>query len=631
MRRPVWLLHVFVVGLALHNFVMAELWAAGLRGKGLTVVSAWKEVLLLLALVLVVRARGRLPFDGIATDWLAVAFGAFVVAYAVIPQHWLGGGATHKGILYGLRDDLVPVGAYFLGRGLELTLPEMRRIGRTIVLTAAGVAAFGLVDIYAIPLSWWRSSGAPGWFSQQLGFSYQGLSKLPENFVYNTGNNHPIRRLVSTFLSPLASSYLLVVALLLAAAWWTRARPRGGKMLAIFWGTLALLFAGLLWTHSRSSYLALALGLVAFAVVRRESRIACLGAAVVVVVVGAAFVKAYPHIGPATTFTPGELAVQEREAKGHGPAVSAGGAEDASTASHWRSLKAGIRTVVHHPQGFGLGNSGSTAARTGVTVEAGESTYTQIGVDTGLLGALVFIAWSLALLRWAFRCWVWVGASLVAVLALGLQTDVIGVPWLAYVLWALAGARRLLTRGRFETSLLPKGAQSLAGRTPGFRIVDQHALKPAISSLGSSSSGSSSLRLAQLRHHGSPAVVLPNPTLAPGAINPDVTQANIGKTICVRGWTKTVRPPTSYTNALKLQQLKEYNLPGSPSDYQEDHLISLEMGGSPTDPRNLWPEPYPRAAEVDKIENELNAKICSGELTLAQARKEESTLKHQHG
>jgi hypothetical protein len=137
--------------------------------------------------------------------------------------------------------------------------------------------------------------------------------------------------------------------------------------------------------------------------------------------------------------------------------------------------------------------------------------------------------------------------------------------------------------------------------------------------------------LVHLRHGGTSTVVLPNPALNPGEINPNVTQANIDRTICVRGWTKTVRPPTSYTNALKLEQMKTYRLSGVPADYQEDHLISLEMGGSPTDPRNLWPEPYPRAGVVDKIENELNAKICSGQLTLTQAREEESTLKHKHG
>src|SRR5205085_6068988 len=124
------------------------------------------------------------------------------------------------------RHALVPVAAYLLGRGLALSERELRRLGATILATAAGLAAFGLVDIYATPLSWWRHSGAPGWFHDQLGFDYHGLSRLPENFVYNTGNERPLRRLVSTFLSPLASSYVLVVALLLATAWLVRRRPR---------------------------------------------------------------------------------------------------------------------------------------------------------------------------------------------------------------------------------------------------------------------------------------------------------------------------------------------------------------------------------------------------------------------
>jgi hypothetical protein len=130
---------------------------------------------------------------------------------------------------------------------------------------------------------------------------------------------------------------------------------------------------------------------------------------------------------------------------------------------------------------------------------------------------------------------------------------------------------------------------------------------------------------------GSAPAVLASTELTPGSLNPDVTQATIGTTICVRGWTKTVRPPSGYTSALKTRQMTEYGEAGPPSGYQEDHLISLELGGNPTDPRNLWPEPYPRAAEVDKVENELNAKVCSGELALAEAQREESELKHEHG
>jgi hypothetical protein len=125
--------------------------------------------------------------------------------------------------------------------------------------------------------------------------------------------------------------------------------------------------------------------------------------------------------------------------------------------------------------------------------------------------------------------------------------------------------------------------------------------------------------------------ILADPARTPGVLNPDVTQANIRSTVCRRGWTETIRPPVSYTNALKRRQMRQYGETGSMSDYQEDHLISLELGGSPTDPRNLWPEPYPRAADVDKIENELNAEVCSGQLTLAQAQQREDTLKHTQG
>ncbi|HZQ88995.1 MAG TPA: hypothetical protein VFA42_03215 [Gaiellaceae bacterium] len=137
------------------------------------------------------------------------------------------------------------------------------------------------------------------------------------------------------------------------------------------------------------------------------------------------------------------------------------------------------------------------------------------------------------------------------------------------------------------------------------------------------------LALALHLHHGRGSrVVLPR---VPGVLNPDVTQANIGSTICVHGWTATVRPPVEYTNALKVEQMRAYGEGGSPSDYQEDHLISLELGGDPTDPRNLWPEPYPRAGDVDRIENELNGEVCSGKLTLADAQRKESELKHTSG
>jgi hypothetical protein len=125
--------------------------------------------------------------------------------------------------------------------------------------------------------------------------------------------------------------------------------------------------------------------------------------------------------------------------------------------------------------------------------------------------------------------------------------------------------------------------------------------------------------------------VLADPVLTPGVLNAAVTQATIGSTICRHGWTATIRPPSEYTGELKRKQMRVYQETGPPSGYQEDHLISLELGGDPLDARNLWPEPYPRAAEVDRIENELNAQVCSGALSLRDAQLKESALKHDYG
>jgi hypothetical protein len=122
----------------------------------------------------------------------------------------------------------------------------------------------------------------------------------------------------------------------------------------------------------------------------------------------------------------------------------------------------------------------------------------------------------------------------------------------------------------------------------------------------------------------------PDPALTPGAVNPDVTQANIATTICVSGWTATVRPPAAYTTALKIRQIVEYGYADTKTaDYEEDHLISLEIGGAPRDPNNLWPEPYkvalPDGSSVgarvkDQVENYLHRQVCAGGMTLAAAR-----------
>jgi O-antigen ligase/polysaccharide polymerase Wzy-like membrane protein len=442
-RRPVFALYAWIVGLAAHNAVMAALYGAGVRGGALTAIQAWKEILLGVALARValeVLRTGRLAFRIRPADVLAVAFAALVCVYAVLPQRWLGGTADRSAIGLALKHDLVPFGAYFLGRSVVLRREELVRLVWTVVGTAAAVAVLGLLDDFLVPISWWRDSAVVDYFHKQLGYHYHGTGGLPENFVFNNGGDTQgfYRRLVSTFLGPLASAYAFVTALLLGAAFLRRPR--------ILIPLCAMIFAGLLFTFSRSALLALASGFVIFAFVTR--RWWPVAAAVATLAISVAWVHVFPHVAPTGKWTQQDLIQQRNNAKQQpGASGSAGSIDEPSIHSHWISLREGVRTVIHHPQGFGLGNAGQTASRTGTAIKAGESNYTEIGAETGLLGALIWIAWGLAVFaglvlsaqrtrRWAATG---IAAAFGGALVLAVQTDVIGDPWMGYCLWSLAG------------------------------------------------------------------------------------------------------------------------------------------------------------------------------------------------
>ena len=118
---------------------------------------------------------------------------------------------------------------------------------------------------------------------------------------------------------------------------------------------------------------------------------------------------------------------------------------------------------------------------------------------------------------------------------------------------------------------------------------------------------------------------LPDSTCTPGATDPRVTQANIGSTICTRGYTATVRPPVNVTERIKIERMAAYGLAGQPLSAEElDHLIPLELGGAPADLANLWPEPWTGNANAhmkDAVETFLNREVCRGTIQLADAQR----------
>jgi hypothetical protein len=166
----------------------------------------------------------------------------------------------------------------------------------------------------------------------------------------------------------------------------------------------------------------------------------------------------------------------------------------------------------------------------------------------------------------------------------------------------------------------PQGTAAPASATPAARTVVAFGL----------TAQGAATATAAAQHAPAPGSchmrgALPDATCTPGAYNPAVTQETIRQTICVRGWTATVRPAVAYTGQLKREQIAQYGFIGRrEQDFEEDHFVPLDIGGNPSDPHNLWPQPrleHPGADEKDELEAALGKAVCDGTVTLDQARR----------
>ncbi|TMC22653.1 MAG: HNH endonuclease, partial [Chloroflexi bacterium] len=102
----------------------------------------------------------------------------------------------------------------------------------------------------------------------------------------------------------------------------------------------------------------------------------------------------------------------------------------------------------------------------------------------------------------------------------------------------------------------------------------------------------------------------------PGAIFPDATKAKI----CVSGYAGSVR---NVPQSVKSKVYAAYGITSrKPGQYEVDHLVSLQLGGS-NDISNLWPEPAtpkPGFHEKDRVENYLHDQICKGSIPVLEAQ-----------
>ena len=391
LRSPFLGLGVLVAGMAFHNFLIMGLIKLGSSHLLIRIVQSWKEVLIALLLVIAALRLYRGYRQGaiarlVVLDWIVIAFFALMVLYLVLPSGVLHGHANFQQRIAAFRLAVYMPVLYALGRSFQAPAPhDLAGVAWMVVGAAALVGLFGLYELWFVPTRTWLSWGIND-FSAWLGFRYSGPGNLPENFFQTLPSGLYLRRMVSTYLSPLGIAYTGLLVFPIAVVLVDRQR-RG--TVAAFLASFALMFmiAGLLFSVTRLAIFALAAEGILLAVLIRRPWVTIMAPLLVVAVF--AVLAIYPQVGPA---------VDSNLVAGgpnRGGIIRAG---DPSFIEHLKTVEADAKVAARHPLGEGLGSAGSSANRftsgtsSNPDYAPGESAVLTMFVDTGLVGGAAYLA-----------------------------------------------------------------------------------------------------------------------------------------------------------------------------------------------------------------------------------------------
>ena len=463
-RQPFIGLGILVAGMAFHNFLVMTLVRLGSSHLLIRVVQSWKEGILLLLIgiagmrLYAAYREGRLGRP-IALDWVAGVYLAVMVMYLLLPSGVLHGYANFQQRLAAFRlASYLPV-LYALGRTFQKpTEQEIRTVAWLIVGAAAIVGLFGVYELFFVPTRTWIDWGVND-FSAWLGFRYSGPGHLPENFFQTLPSGLYLRRMASTYLSPLGIAYtgLLVFPIAVLLIDRQQMRSRGALVATM---ALLLVITGVLFSVTRLALFMLAGEGILLALVMRRRWMVIMAPLLVGSVV--ALLAVYPQVGPAVdnNLVPG--------GPDRGSLLTIG---DPSFIEHLKTLEADVKVAVHHPLGEGLGSAGSTANRFGTNPGSnpnyapGESALLTTFVDTGVVGGLAYLVFYLFGLLQAFRA-LWSAVPSRIALALPMSAAVGGLALVPVMLtndvwgdlsvlflywWAIGFSAALATRNSMST------------------------------------------------------------------------------------------------------------------------------------------------------------------------------------
>lgn len=476
-RRPVTALYIFIVGLPLHNFLMALLFQLTGSVTFVKLAQPWKEVLLALALArLAIPAAQAWQRDRrlrlTLLDVVAVAFGALCVASTLLPAHAVAAGATpisFTGRLYGLRQMIEPLAVYAVGRLAGL---DRRTIQTVVALLGLDVIVLAL-GAFGERILWGNGLFVALNYGAYLQTFFGATSGLPANmpFTFYSGSPDWLPRTGSFAMNPLDLSTLLMVALpLLLVAYSVLTGERGSRWLRLeLLAALALGGGALLLADGRTSLVMTPLLLIAALAVSGGRRAwaglaaggggALAGLGVFSLVLS--FVTAQPDGGSKVAAGNEGLILLYHQFP-HFPATvapptSSFGGGGTSLNGHLSSLKDLLGLLQHRPIGYGIGTAGAVGVRFGSGVGA-ESSYLNVGVGLGVLGLALFLGVLLGAAYVCFQGWrargdrltrlalFGVGLAWVATLADGVVAEVTINLFVMFLLFWLAGSAETFRR-----------------------------------------------------------------------------------------------------------------------------------------------------------------------------------------
>lgn len=342
-----------------------------------TALQAWKELLLVVLLVLVVwrsLLERRFPFRVLAIDLFVVGLLLLALLHLPLRTGW------YTSWVLGLRTDLEFLLPWYLARSVPWNVKDLRTLLRTVAISAVAVLLLGVAH-----------GLLPERLLTQLGYSPYVSSWVPGKPLplFHALGDGTIRRWMSTFAGPnqYAAELLLLLGIALGVLLARRAagvRDAGRSLGFPAWLVLAGVLPSLLLAGSRGAMLGALVVAGALCLTALQTLRARVLAVATLILVACSGIGVYAALAPASF---------------NAQVVRLGSSDD-----HVTKFLKGVQVIADHPAGLGLGQAGPVSARL-QRVEIGgsgglvsESWYLQVGEELGVAGLALIVAYYLALL-----------------------------------------------------------------------------------------------------------------------------------------------------------------------------------------------------------------------------------------